>query len=231
MVFPSVPDRWLINRLVEGKIQKQWVVESNYLYPEGINRQGATISIPYRDKESEQPYRFMGRQMPLATWKNKTAEQKASDQYYHPFTALGYGEASFAAYYPNSFSVFGFYDKEITDVQGVSYQVIGWYGDDEKDELPRLFNRQKINTVEAAEELLKEEFEWQLPESAKDLPKGTLCYAQLAFAEDASTDYPAQRATPKITVANSATEALSASLADKLKDQIGTDPGPPGRKW
>lgn len=224
MIFPSVPDRWLINRLVNGTIQKQWIVESNYLYPEGINRQGATISIPYRDDDSEQSYRFMGRQMPLATWMNKTAAQQEKDQYYHPFTALGYGEASFAAYYPNSFSVFGFYDKEVTEIKNVSYQVVGWYGNSEKDELSRLLKSQKISSIEAAKELLKEEFEWCLPADVKDLPTGTICYAQLDFAQDASTDYPASKAAPKITVANSATEALSASLADHLKDQIGTDP-------
>jgi hypothetical protein len=47
---------------------------------------------------------------------------------------VGYGEPTFAAFYPNCHSVFGFYDSEITELaDGLQYDVIVWYSDETQD--------------------------------------------------------------------------------------------------
>ncbi len=45
--FPEVPNRWLITRSKAGEKDKQWVVESDYLWPPHINRKGKNVSVPH----------------------------------------------------------------------------------------------------------------------------------------------------------------------------------------
>jgi len=46
LVFPVVPDRWLVTRCkLDGSEQKQWIVESDYLHPEG-KQPDDTVSFP-----------------------------------------------------------------------------------------------------------------------------------------------------------------------------------------
>ena len=66
LVFPVVPDRWLVTRTdLDGKIEKQWIVESDYLHPEGDpegDPPADTVSFPLPPKEGKwQPYRYLGR--------------------------------------------------------------------------------------------------------------------------------------------------------------------------
>src|SRR5438105_5713040 len=51
------------------------------------------------------------------------------DEYYPKLTAVGYGEPTFAAFYPNCHSVFGFHDADSKSAPpaGVRYDVVGWY--------------------------------------------------------------------------------------------------------
>jgi len=218
--FPEVPNRWLITRRKNGTVEKQWVVESDYLFPPGINKRGKSVSIPYHsnawkklegaerytyqpdgyeykkselpgeitgngallerffqdpsketlildpetmkqddpfknilisDEEkatfqrmlndplnrSNQPYRYMGRKMPRSAWK----ESFPGAEYYPSLTATGYGEPTFAAFYPNCFSVFGFHDPDPgSALKNLEYQVVGWYSDESKDALVNFFN-------------------------------------------------------------------------------------------
>jgi hypothetical protein len=146
MVFPAVPNRWLITRSKrnnnEWTPERHWVVESDYLYPEGTSYQVGSITFPVEPKPEDgrfQPYRYMGRKMPLAAWKeNETADP---DMYLNAMTsdgltAMGYGDPSFAAFYPNCHSVFGLHDEDIStqeDFRRVCYDVIGWYSDSKRD--------------------------------------------------------------------------------------------------
>jgi hypothetical protein len=95
--FPRVPNRWLVTRTDAGGGHRQWVVESDYLYPHGQNGPQSAISYPYPSKPHPQPFRYTGRKLPLAAWKNKDA----AAQYLGKLTAVGYGEPTFAAFYPN----------------------------------------------------------------------------------------------------------------------------------
>ncbi len=107
------------------------------------------ISMPVVDAwmtAGAQAYRYMGRSLSLEQY---LARPQVGQEYYHPLTALGYGEPSFAAFYPNCRSVFGFHDAEIdADVdQSVNYTVIGWYSELENDYLRQLLAAAELSPL------------------------------------------------------------------------------------
>ena len=222
--FPEVPNRWLITRSRQDgaakTIEKQWVVESDYLHPiETIDQSGA-ISYPVMPAPADGcPFRFLGRKMSLEEWKK--AKDEPAD-YLDSLTAVGYGEPSFAAFYPNCHSVFGFHDDEYTGniPVGLQYDVIGWYSKLDNDCLKNFLDESthKGKSNEELLEALEKEFKWTLSlENEPEFPVQTLCYARLTFNPNAnSTGNPSDNPTPEITVANTGTEALSAYLANKL---------------
>jgi hypothetical protein len=129
--FPAVPNRWLVIRSRadaqgQGIEEKRWVVESDYLYPDGAGGDTGSVSVPYEPAAGERrPFRFLGRNMPFAAW----SKVDPAAQYFKPFTAVGYGEPAFAAFYPNCHSVFGFHDADYAGAPpaGLRYDVLGWY--------------------------------------------------------------------------------------------------------
>jgi hypothetical protein len=141
--FPPVPNRWLVTRKRRETIEAQWVVESDYLYPveEGVPYpvgKGATSgAIPYyyRDQSSKNdqtsndaPFRYMGRKIPLSVYLQNAPSPETYLPEDQPLTAVGYGEATFAAFYPNCHSVFGFHDDTYSgEVTGLTYEVMGWH--------------------------------------------------------------------------------------------------------
>jgi hypothetical protein len=221
LVYPNVPDRWLITR-INGKNQKQWVVESNFLQKEGSNNVEDGISFPLSDYErgsSGQPFRYMGRQIDLS--EKDTLE--GTHQYFDNLTALGYGDPSFGAFYPECHSVFGCHDPLNETLAGkIEYEVIGWYNRPEQDyfaqtlieinnskEISSLKNGEKATAIEEA--LLK-----NLNISAEiseDLPEKLLCYGRLILEDGILKDTQDTLPTiEKIAIGNTATEALSAML-------------------
>jgi len=186
LLFPDVPNRWLVTRKRKEaetdtwNIDKQWVVESDFLYPPHLNKKGIAVSIPFgseawvktgtpgeyhyqpptqaqyqeylakdeqgrrseRLKRSAQPYRYMGRRMPLSAWQ----EDFGAVEYHPSLTAIGYGEPSFAAFYPNCFSVFGFHDQQPgAPLTSLKYEVTGWYSDEANDFVAKFMKDNKSN--------------------------------------------------------------------------------------
>lgn len=138
--YPPVPDRWLITRTGDGQT-KQWVVESDYLFPPGIapdqpDANGCvpwdSVSFPFQDAKHPQPFRYLGRTLTLEQWL-KLDKDSPPPEYLRdssqPLTVPGYGEPAFAAFYPNCHSVFGFHDDDTAPSDGRQYQyeVLGWY--------------------------------------------------------------------------------------------------------
>jgi hypothetical protein len=212
IIFPDVPNRWLVTR-ADRTERQQWVVESDYRHPPGSSGPQIGISHPYLGNGHPQPFRYLGRKLPLAAWKNKSN----SDQYLERLTAIGYGEPTFAAFYPNCLSVFGFHDatppQSLRDVQ---YDVIGWYSEPRRDGL----QSKALSEAFAKKEYvaLKEVYQWvveRLPDCPlPPFPERTICYAHLTFATaDPNDDLPEQRKVA-IAIGNTGTEALSAYLAD-----------------
>ena len=121
--FRPVPNRWLISRCNKsGSVEKEWVIESDYLYPANEDRPGTSVTVPYRGDKSPRPFRYMGRTMELSAW-----DPKDEDKHYPILTAVGYGEPAFAAFYPNCHSVFGFFDPDLSAKTNEGrYDVVGW---------------------------------------------------------------------------------------------------------
>src|SRR5215213_7243850 len=129
--FPRVPNRWLVTRCnAAGAVQKEWLIESDYLLsPAEGSLAGSGVAMPYR-KDNAQPFRYMGRSLEL------TAQGRDQGQYYPKLTAVGYGEPTFAAFYPNCHSVFGFCDENYSGQNdGRKYYVTGWYSNPDQDVL------------------------------------------------------------------------------------------------
>ncbi|MBD2289262.1 hypothetical protein H6F92_10835 [Microcystis wesenbergii FACHB-1317] len=210
-VFPSVPNRWLVTRTLNGK-KRQWVVESDYLYREGEGEQLGSIAYPIEIKNgNHQPFRYLGRKLPIEAW----LENDPKAEYLPLLTAVGYGEPTFAAFYPNCHSVFGFYDDyspENTD--GLQYDVIGWYSDLEKDYFNQFIKSKSQLTTQELIKAIQEEFKWDIPvKSNEQIPQRMLCYARLKFASPTNTE---REISVEVAVGNTGTEALSAYLGQKI---------------
>lgn len=215
--FPAVPNRWLITR-VNGSEQTQWVVESDYLHPEGEGE--GCVVFPVTTPGTAAPTRRLGRAVRLDEWLQQANVTSAAAL--DPITAVGYGNPMFAAFYPNCHSVFGFCDEDNQDAFAGGreyYTVLGWYSDPEKNDFLRKYRQEK--GLQGGKELLdalKRDFDWDLPAGAEDNDlQRMLCYGVVSGPVE---DF--QAGNPKIAVANSGVEGLSAYLADELAP--GDDP-------
>lgn len=222
--FPAVPNRWLVTRRYDNSPPKQWVVESDFLHPVGSEPNSA-ITIPFSSGSSNPPYRYLGRNLPIESWPDT---RESVDYLPEPLTAIGYGEATFAAFYPNCFSVFGFFDPELTDnlPDNLSYDVIGWHEQVEDDLLASSVDNiikelglRDFN--EALKKEIEERYEWTYdPGEDNNYPSQLMCFARISIAptgENNETD----RGQIQVAIANSGVEALSAYLASQLSDDLG----------
>ncbi|MEM7800991.1 MAG: hypothetical protein AAF633_17490, partial [Chloroflexota bacterium] len=225
--LPRVPDRWLITKR-KGESSQSWVVESNYLHPPGSSTGSDAITYPFSDGIHPHPYRHLGRQLPLAAWHEQDRDGQHPD-YLHTLTALGYGEPNFAPFYPNCYSVFGFFDEEsegqsLDELKNVTYDVIGWHSthdilqdkrlsaaiDDLIATRPDINKREIIPFKFAA---LENEYGWTLNrDQPAPYPIGTSYFARLTIASNATDASPTPSAEPKIVLGNTATEALASHL-------------------
>jgi hypothetical protein len=123
VVFPPVPNRWLVLRRVTGSpgAIAAWILASDYLAgygPSYYARGGPTT---------------LGMCWPLAEWPGEAALPAGLAP---PLTAVGLGDPTFAAYLPNVQHIFAFHDP-LTGVNPgtVSYAVSGWYAGQATDPL------------------------------------------------------------------------------------------------
>ena len=141
----------------------------------------------------------------------------------------GYSEPTFAAFYPNCQSVFGFHDAAPpAALRGVQYDVMGWYSDPNQDclrALQRLKARKTapdLSTVyrpgDITKEALKEGYQWEMSEdaTAKGDPDQTVFYGCLTIETDTPPSFLRKDKPVTIAVGNTSSEALSAYLAQTL---------------
>jgi hypothetical protein len=248
LTFPAVPNRWLVTRSGKGadgklRIERQWVVESDFLYPNAAGDVQGCVAVPFPSDPASgkyRPYRHLGRRRPFnAQWAEDPAAESLTQSGYQ-LTAVGYeprpnsaaakiggyGELTFAAFYPHCQSVFGFHDSlPPATLMGAQYEVIGWYSDPALD---CLRSDQFLQAIEAARkampsatdvevkgEALKAAFKWQAPATG-DFPDRTICYARLdiAASETPAPVMPEKAVT--VAVGNTGAEALSTYLAVTL---------------
>ncbi len=212
-VFPAVPNRWLVVRSIRELsgppiFDAAWVVESDFLVPDGAPNLQGSVSIPRPDAAAgKPPFRYLGRQVPLADWRPHDAQA----EYLPRLTAVGHGDPTFAALYGSCRSVFGFFDEK----PGFQYDLVGWYSNPAADPLAA---RVAGLSGEAAQAAILEAFDWEvfIPDG-EPAPQGMLCYARLTFELSGSIDNPALAdTTTEITIAHTGTEALSAWLARQI---------------
>jgi hypothetical protein len=248
--FPAVPDRWVVIRSKKDKsgklvVERRWIVESDYLHPEFPEEPSAVTAIPFPASAKGRPYRFLGRQRPFTDQWSENFIAESLNRAGYKLTAVGYepcpwagaekkaryGEPTFAAFYPNCRSVFGFYDAAPpASLSGTQYDLIGWYGDHRLDclkttELLQAVEKivaasqqagKRITNDEAKREAIEQIYKWRSPTTGA-APDLTVCYARLVIdAEDPSNAAMPEKAVT-VAVGNTATEALSAYLAETLK--------------
>lgn len=155
VVYPPVPNRWLVTRIQTqgGNVvaHRCWVIESDLLSKSdprpGIEPPTATVPVYPADYMSPsdpnsypaglQPFRYLGKVYDYESWRDGQGQEYVNNNTTpYQFTAVCYGNPTFAAYYPNCCSVFGFYD----DLAGIdnaelSYSVVGWYSNANDDPL------------------------------------------------------------------------------------------------
>jgi hypothetical protein len=240
-VLPAVPDRWLITRGVETagrrQIDKQWIVESNYLYPEDLEQSAApprAITYPYptnlKSAPGRQPFRYLGRAVSLTELEEA---RKGAEYLSEPLTALGYGQPSFAAFYPNCHSVFGFHDEHSVAPlrEGLYYELLGWYSSADQD----AFRALALSLSTAGPKITPEgyraalkRFGWQAGPLEPGTSPVTLCHARLKMPGGPAMAALSRPLPPAVTIGNTTAEALSAYLAAtsapatkaKVEDQL-----------
>lgn len=159
--MPPTPNRWIITRNHgdDDAKNKRWLVESDFLAAAADGSADKGVAFPiWRESNTDAPFGWLGRQYeiaPRAGVRTTPPPAAAEDSYLSdPLTATGYGEPTFAAFYPNCHSVFGFHDDLIYQTtsrsptvrrydaaaEGFTYTIIGYYSDEYLDYLSILWN-------------------------------------------------------------------------------------------
>ena len=220
MAFPLVPNRWLVLRgqADQANYDTGWVVESDYLHPTGAGAEtgSATYPVDPGPGRAGKPFRYLGRVVPLARW----TAQDATAERLPELTAVGYGEPTFAAFYPNCRNVFGLHDADPSispnGLSGMRYDVIGWYADGGQDYLAGLGSVRSGGLEQAVRNVAR----WAvtLPVDAA-YPSRMLCYGRLTFAPSGDlTSMPPVAAPVTVAIGNSGPDALCAYLGDAVGD-------------
>lgn len=219
-IFPTVPNRWLVTRSRKTSerfvVEQQWLVESDFLSEDNPG----SVNYPYIAEQmssgSQRPFRYLGRKIPLDTWQVVTSP----DRYLTKLAAVGYGEPTFAAFYPNCHSVFGLHDWEYgTETpHDLRYDLVGWYANIDQDALHALLQSLRPETAWQTE--MQQKFNWTV-QTGTLKPERLVCYAQITFEPSADADFTnpklaKARTDTGVSVGNTATEALAAHLGSQI---------------
>ena len=182
-------------------------------------------SVTYPDFQASEGglrFRYLGRKVLLDNWPIKDDKP----QYLDRLTAVGYGEPTFAAFYPNCRSVFGFHDADAKPEDKPQYDVIGWYSEPTKSYLSEFIKdfknefKQEFNKDATNDELLesiKQGFKWDGVKLEQDqVPPEIVCHARLTFNTDSLLRPHTEDIKISLAIANTGTEALSAYLAETI---------------
>ncbi len=216
--LPPVPNRWRVIRTGGNAPEKTWTVESNFLksYHQGNIQTG----IPFPDPdypEKPAPFGWLGRRYEGY----RPPEYEEGGYLTVPLTALGYGEPTFAAFYPNCHSVFGFYDETAEAGKTYTYEIYGYYGAEQRSlEYFDLIRKDLSNRTEQeglsqvlSDFLRKMQVIPGDKYSPDTWPGNMVCCGRATIA---ANEIPAELAEISVTIGSNSTEAVSAYLADAL---------------
>ena len=180
------------------------------------------------------PYEYLGRAWPYPLWDGAHPPEAETN-----LTAIGPGDPSFAASYPNSRSVLGFYDdlKDLPNGGRVTYTVAGWYADPADNPLAGAATPEQW--AERMDELrwcVKQDPGGYPPTALCDsapggaagaaaaaLPRDVLCQGMVYDIDwkgpnaNYASGVPTKR--PDIALGNTSVEAISALVAAKLAQE------------
>ena len=219
-----IPNRWLVLRMwhAEGDAtisSKAWVVESDFVSPDATSE---GMPFPFFGTNSPDELKgqycgYVGRAVAAEDW------QETHPKYRFELTSFGWGDPSFAAYYPACKKGLGFWDnmEGVASDDRLTYLVIGWYSDPARDPLHAASAQ---DTVQACTKRLAD-LGWSCSSLAgsdvKALPRRTLASGGVVGVAWQGFDQK-YRAVPagEVTaaIAGSAAEALAALLAPDKKD-------------
>lgn len=146
LVFPDVPNRWLVLRMsVTGQTicQKVWIVQSDKLSvspartDNGMEKSAIPCIAYNEEKKIWEPAGDKGAYYAyLGDAQEYGKEQEPPKESLDRLTAIGVGDHLFSAMYPLCKTVFGFYDPlEDSDIGSYTYAVFGYYNTDTFDPL------------------------------------------------------------------------------------------------
>lgn len=225
--FPAVPNRWLVTRfIIDGKNPApptSWIVENDILLDEESIPQGQKpITLPVRSAGSADPgCMYCGLHKPFdANW---TEPVIPKDKSFKTLTGaelstVSNGVISFAAFYPNSRSVFGFVDEltGVTQPIQLMYVIFGWFSNAANDPLNGTLSLEEI----------RDNFRWTFTGNDKAKPGYTLYHGMVQdIAWDPKSNYFPTNDQPKtvnaeVAIGNSPAEALSAYFQDQVHPGI-----------
>ena len=252
--YRRVPNRWLITAKDPQGLpmpKGQWIVESDYLSTErpvhddlsdGLERADNEYDKPVFTLESDlddlavkypslpdpttgqfQSSHWQGRAIPFPLWEEKEVER------IERLTAIGYGEPSYASYYPNCPNIFGIRVPMPPGNGSYHYEVLGWYSDPQQDELGIFvadFCQEYSKTgnppsATVVQEAIEEAFGWTYStEEGMDPPTQLVCYARATIVNPESLpENPALSATVGLGIGVNGIEALAAYTAATIDAQ------------
>lgn len=233
MAFPAIPNRWLVVRSRSGAFDAAWVVESDYVHPDGEGAGTGAVTIPVAPgapSPGVRPYRYLGRRTALVAGSTPTAAAGGLAAIGYPggLTAVGYGDPTFASSYPNCASVLGLHDgEESADLDGLGYDVLGWYDDPANDFLAafvaglraaRSRDGQPPATDADLVQAAAESLGWTVTKADdRPFPTRMICAGRVRFAVPSPVENPdfLDDGTT-VAVGNTGIEALSAFLARSI---------------
>ncbi|ROS05146.1 hypothetical protein EDC56_0675 [Sinobacterium caligoides] len=227
--MPTVPNRWLVVRQHKTNTEdkKTWVVESDYIHPEGDKPKRA-ICIPNKlniedrkENVKNTPFCYIGRQVELGAW---LEEDKSKNYYLEELTALGWGTPYFSALYTDSYSVFGAYDPDIVgnkEVLNYDYKVYGWFSKAENDFVHNKLNFDLDDVVSKAKDIA----DWDVisGSTADSKTERMVCFGMVEFdvetaPEDMLLNDSARFSETEVCLAKSPYEAVSSYLSKTLAE-------------
>jgi hypothetical protein len=211
IVFPRVPNRWLIVRFDPSNpaSARSWVVQSDYCDP----TQGTSPFIDPKTSVAGAPVLTrIGRHLDLTTW-----DQQTSDPGNRFLTVVGPGNVVFSAFAPFCQDVFAFIDEELPASGKLSYLVVGWYSDADEDPLHVVAQQSDLTALLNANS-------WVLADTSTDLPTSSLYHACACEVDVSATD-PLALDPIQVVVANTSTEAVAQLVAQAGASQGNTSAG------
>ncbi|MDW3195103.1 MAG: hypothetical protein R8G66_22205 [Cytophagales bacterium] len=220
--MPIVPNRWLVRRIKKSTPDqvKSWMVESDYLYPDGVVPDRA-IAIPAMPQQSAgtSQCQFMGRQILLDQWLQESEVLRNSHRYLPELNVLGWGNPLFSALYTSCYSVFGYYDETLSDeqVKDYTYEVYGWYANEQQDFVRQHLTKSDLDIATVA----NSEAQWEFELGKGQELKSMLCYGKVDFSDKAVLKDPTHEAQTKLVFAPSPPEAIATFLSKTKAQQEG----------